>query len=296
MKTSKKSIIHIVAGTAMTIFILFSVFSASVAWFETIANRKGDLSPMPVKDTKGRFSKMTFHPLVSQHLEYVEDNCTFSFNKTPLGTITYDWTTRTTSSTGTTNIVLNEYTTLDQYQPILLLIELNDEYVAASDGDIGVRAILDDSTTGFLGARKKVDAQSDEEEPYYNLDDSSIYKEISSTRYFWLSSAVRFFARPFSVASFTTTFGNSETYTYRLGDCHESYFFDIESNSETYDIYRSVDIYSSLANDTVKYIGVVVDYYRDAIEFIYSTFLGDSVLDSYMGELNFLCDWSTEVR
>ena len=44
-----------------------------------------------------------------------------------------------------------------------------------------------------------------------------------------------------------------------------------------------------------KYIAVIIDYYSDAIEYIYSSFLGDPILESYDSILHFICDWTMEV-
>ena len=49
------------------------------------------------------------------------------------------------------------------------------------------------------------------------------------------------------------------------------------------------------SSSATKYVAVIIDYFSDAIEYIYSSFLGDSVLESYDSILRFICDWQMEV-
>ena len=49
------------------------------------------------------------------------------------------------------------------------------------------------------------------------------------------------------------------------------------------------------SNSATKYVAVIIDYFSDAIEYIYSSFLGDSTLESYDSILRFICDWQMEV-
>ena len=51
----------------MCIFTLFSVFSASLAWFEMIKNVGGTANSMPVQDHDGILSRITFHSLNSTY-------------------------------------------------------------------------------------------------------------------------------------------------------------------------------------------------------------------------------------
>lgn len=70
-------------------------------------------------------------------------------------------------------------------------------------------------------------------------------------------------------------------------------FVDLSQQPES-SFNKTVDsIFES--NSATKYAAVIVDYYSDAIEYIYSSYLGDAVLQSYDSILHFICDWTMEV-
>lgn len=280
----------------MCIFTLFSVFSASYAWFQSILSQSGAGNSFPVKNLAGKFKQMTFHQLASngKTVSTVEENCSFKFNKTPVGTISYNWETNEPVTSGTTSIALNAYETLDRYQPMLLLIELQKEYTNLEASEVQVYANVEEAEgKGFIGARDEVTNA-----PVYDLSDSSIYQTKNNIKYYWLSSVVRFFSKSFNASAFTTLSSGS-TYDFILGNMdNEAHFVDINNSDETSSFNNTVEIYNSPAGGSVQYIALIVDYYPDAIEFIYSTFLGDATLESaeYDYELNYLCDWGMEVR
>lgn len=70
--------------------------------------------------------------------------------------------------------------------------------------------------------------------------------------------------------------------------------FYVEDDVEQSRFNQTIDpVYASTGD--VQYIAVIVDYYSDAIEYIYSSFLGDPILESYDSVLHFICDWTMEV-
>ena len=63
--------------------------------------------------------------------------------------------------------------------------------------------------------------------------------------------------------------------------------------TEVTNFVQNTSVYSSPAGKHIKHIALVIDYYADAIEFIYSTYLGNRTLENYFnGILNFTCDWT----
>ena len=284
----------------MCIFTLFSVFSASLAWFEMIKKVDETANNMPVSDIYGKFKQVTFHELEHKSIDEDEDDCSFSFNKTPVGTISYDWHAKEITRSGTTSISLDDYQLLDQYHPVLLLIQLQKQYTALTNGDISVSADATDSSLqnakDFLGQKvtHQIDENTEEIVPKYQLDDSSIYTTISNKNYYWMSSVSRFFAQPFDTNGFTTL-SSGEYYNFTLGDMQESHFVNIQSSTETFTFNPEVTIYSANQNDNVEYIAVIIDYYPDAVESVYSTFLGNAILENANYELDYRCDWSMGV-
>ena len=284
MKKLNKKSVKIIAATSMCIFTLFSVFSASVAWFQAIIQRNVDSNTFAVEDLAGKFKQMTFHELASngKTISTDEEACSFKFNKNPFGSIAYNWDTKEFSYLGSTSISLNAYETLDRYQPAL------------DQGEVAISAIVDEAEgKGFIGARDE-----DTNAPVYDLSDSSIYETKSGANYYWMSSIIRFFSKSFDASSFET-FSSASTYDLTLGDMSkQSHFVEIDDSTETSVFNNNVNIFESAASSSVQYIAIIVDYYPDAVEFIYSTFLGDSTLESaeYDYELRYTCDWKMEVR
>ena len=280
----------------MCIFTLFAAFSASVAWFQMVTQEATQSDSMAVKNVYGKFKQMTFHTLATngKTISTNEAQCSFKFNKTPVGTISYNWDTKQYSNTGTTTIALNAYETLDRYQPMLLLVELQKEYSGLSAGDLLISAEVDEvEGKGFIGSRNQTDNT-----PEYDLSDSSIYQVKNSIKYYWLSSVIRFFSKSFTTNTFNT-FSSGDTYDLTLGNMdNQAHFVDINNSNETSDFNEQINVYSSPANSATKYVAIIVDYFPDAVEFIYSTYLGDATLESaeYDYELNYLCDWKMEVH
>jgi len=295
LKMTKRGM-KIAAATAMTVFTLFACFSASVAWFQAIQNQNDDSDSFSITDLAGRFKQMTFHELAAngKTVSTNESACSFKFNKAVSGSISYDWNRKQFSTSGTTTISLNPYETLDRYQPMLLLIELQEEYKNVGANEIAVTATVDHvDGKGFIGER---DAQTNE--PIYDLSDEDIYETKNGVNYYWLSSVIRFFSKSFSASAFTS-FSSGSTYDFTLGNMEsQSHFVDINSSTETATFSENINIYGSQANSSVQYIAIIVDYFPDAVEFIYSTYLGDATLESaeYDYELNYSCDWKMEVR
>ena len=295
-KRANNALLKIVAATSVTIFSLFAVFTGSLAWFQTIKQQRDTADTMRVNDLAGKFKQMTFHNLADngKTISTNEAQCSFKFNKTAAGTISYNWSTKQFNNTGTTSIALNPYETLDRYQPILLLIEFQQEYQDLGAGDAVISATVNHvDGKGFIGARNATTNS-----PEYDLSNSNIYQTINNKNYYWLSSVIRFFSKSFDASSFSTLSSGS-TYDFTLGNMdNQSHFVSINSSNETSSFTESIDIYSSPADTDIQYIAVIVDYFPDAVEFIYSTFLGDATLESaeYDYELNYLCDWKMEVR
>ena len=72
-------------------------------------------------------------------------------------------------------------------------------------------------------------------------------------------------------------------------------FVDVDNEAESTS-FKNEAVWADFTSGTVKYVAVVIDYYVDAIEYIYSTFLGDYTLEiSYDYLIYFMCDWSLEV-
>lgn len=269
----------------MAIFSLLSAFSASFAWFTAMRKNTESTDNFEIKSAAGKLKKVTFHQMTDKYIGDSYEESTFSFDKDPVGTLTYNWDTKAFVPTGTTAVKLENYDYLDHEQPLLMLIELNEEY----DDSIVITLNTDSDEQSFIGARNS------DQTAAHELDDESLFiKTVDGKPYFGLSSAVKFHTIQYSEDDFEDAFGESDVYEYTNLNNQKSFVtVNNVDDSSSFSTTISPLIQTSGA---VKYIAVVIDYYSDAIEYIYSTFLGDTTLeDDYDSFLYFVCDWSMEV-
>lgn len=296
MKTIGKKNLKIIAATSMAIFSLLATFTASFAWFVSRIEEGDDIDDFVVRTTSGKFKSLTFHTLNSKSMHDTYEESTFSFNKEALGTISYDWTTTSFSYSGNTNPALDGYDYLDREQPILMMIELVEEYDSANGDVVDISLITDLNNQVFIGERDETDST-----PLYDLLDTTYIVDTGtvvrdeqevSVNYYGLSNAVQFYPIQLSQNDYTTL--NSGDYYTFTNLSNVKSFVSITNSDDSSSFSNTVNIIQT--SGKVKYIAIIMDYYSDAIEYIYSTFLGDSTLEgTYEGFLYFKCDWKMEV-
>ena len=289
-KLTRKSL-KLAGATMMSIFSLASVFAATYAWFAM--NTAVDATGMQITTgIKGKFSKISYHQMTTASADE------YHFNKTPTAYMTFDWSTMTLSSPKDGNdqtlasfdLVMGAYNPLDQVKPVLVLIELDKEYNTSTEGNVVVKGVTE--TTGFLGEK---DANK---QPEHTLGEDLILKVAGGHDYYPLSSVVTFRNTSFSSEAYATWNSNS-TYDITLADTSPSSdrdFTVVDNLNDTSSFEDNITIYDSGNNTTLKYIAIVVNYKPTAIEYIYSTYLGDPVLGgTYEDTLYFTCDWVWEI-
>lgn len=311
--------LKIVAATSVTIFSLLVLFIGTYAWFESSLRRTEEGDNFEVSVLDGKLKGIYIHHVANNGV--VIDSQTgkpssFTFNTSYSGKITYDWENKTANYTGDTSITLDQYTPLNHDHPVLLVFELDDAYSIGYDGEIVIRATTE--TPGFLGERDETNNNA----PVYGLTTTGVYQTKtvgSETQYYYaLSSVTNFYCTDSSSELYNkdgsdnnTTLINP-TYSYSsLRNREQSIaakeldpeavvpdlsFTAINNSDETSNFNQRPTIYTSRADTSVRYISVVLDYYSDAIEYIYSTFLGNDTLEyQFHNELDFLCDWGLEI-
>lgn len=286
----KNNKLRILAATSVTVFSLAVAFTGAFAWLSINKTVNSNGANNAIQNVNGKLKSVTFHRLSSKVTDAEGKATSFSFYKNASGTITYNWSNSTgtyiPSTSGDIRIQLDNYNLLDQEHPLLLLLEFDSEYNTTNDY---IEITATSHTTDFIGGRDPTTHQ-----PVYDLND--VYKTIDDEPYYGLSSIAYFYKKAMSQTAYDT-FNNSQVYTLTKTELVEAgRFTDIDNENETSTYSRQITI-DKETSGSVKYIALVVDYYVDAIEYIYSTFLGDSVLESpaYNYTLNFICDWTMEI-
>ena len=239
-----------------------------------------------------------------------------------------------TNDTPTDEWILGDYYYDDRDHPMLIVFAFDKDYTSSSVGDMYVQgkttvggeiqyayAVEDTEHTtplyttngGFLGAR--VDTGVNAGAPYYTLPqsqvndanhtDSILMRRVPGVDdlgnpmnydYYALSSVVSFQYRTFNNTEYTTFSNANSTLDFALNTLTEGESFTtINTGTDKYLFNQNPYFYKSDGHSTVRYIAIVVNYSPEAIGYIYSTYLGDSGLDSYWGVLRFDCDWRFEV-
>lgn len=257
----------------------------------------------------------------------------FKFVKNPFITYKYNWGEGKleTEDTPKKEWAMGEYYYDDREHPMLIIFEFDKDYVSTDVGDIYIQGITTvggeiqnayaESDTehtnplytingGFLGAR------DDDGVPLYSLPQTQVNDAThpdsilmrnnipgvdemgnpTTFDYYALSSVVDFQYRTFDSSSYETFSNSNNTLNFAFNTLSESESFTtINTSTDKYLFNQKPYFYKSDGHSTVKYVALVMNYSPEAIGYIYSTYLGDSGLDSYWGVLRFDCDWRFEV-
>ena len=288
--------LKIVSATAMTIFSLATVFAATIAWFSTNTETASDGMGLNVSYASGRLSYIELHQLNS--IAYNRDIPTYKFATLPYCTLTYNWAAGDFAVEGNNNIFqLGQYTLLDQEHPVLMIFALDRQYTSETNGDIYIKGLTD--VGGFLG-----DVVNDL--PKYDLGDPTeeiFVKRVVdgdvTTDYYALSSVVKFSYKTYTTSAYNTFTQDATTLDFVSNDASlkkGQSFVHFEDEDSTPIYTQQPTIYSSTAGEQLQYIAVIMNYYPDALNAIFTTYLRDTVLDdTYDGYLNFACDWTLEI-
>lgn len=260
-KKSGNKTLKIVCATSLCIFSLLSVFVGAWAWF--IAKRSVGVSndDFKINNIGEVVSSVEFHTL-NQEKE-IDGVTYYLFNKTPSSTVTIE----DGEGTQTGSISLGTYSSLDPHHPVLMLFELNNAAAATI---------------------------SLETDSFYITDGV----ELAATNN-PLSSVVEFYSftysstrrDPTSLYSRTKTVDGTDYYSLGTSEfipgTNSSSFVDMNNGEFTGTFNSEVSVYNG-STSGMEYIGIVVDYYAESLEYIFSHYMGNSLLDN---EITFACDW-----
>ena len=212
---------------------------------------------------------------------------------------------------------MGNFTPLDTEHHILILFTFQEDFVSTTPGDMFIKGIT--NTDGFLGATIN-------KQPKYNLGrtsptlwrgskdvpvinpstgevvtDPSTGEVVTKTvDCYPLSSVVNFKGAEYSASQYNTLKTNSTTGRIDIPTksiSKRAAFMDFATYGDGSDFTKEPTIFESAGEgETIKHIALIVNYDEDAIIAIYSTYLGNRILEeTYGGDLYFTCDWSLEV-
>ena len=267
MKIKGSKIGTIVASTGVVIFTLAAAFSGSYAWFQAMRNPTTSADDFKIVNTGSNVSAIEFHQFAGiQEIDEVEY---FTFNPTPAGEVTIDENQQATY-TIQGGLQMAEYTTDDPHHPILILLTLTG------------------SPNAMIKARRTTI------DPSYDYMASDEYTLVDTGNP--LSSVVEFYSFLYTPTGDTSLSGRTKNGYYTLlasdfeRDTSDAKSFpEFDDSGDYTDNFRSqVSIYNG-STVGYSYLGIVVDYFAESLEYIFSYFLGNDYLTD---GLSFSCDWS----
>ncbi|MCR5078974.1 MAG: hypothetical protein K6B65_03530 [Bacilli bacterium] len=214
---------------------------------------------MEVASLTGSFRTLTVHPWDEEN----STDSTYVFESSAVATYTYNENSDSvtlTKATGVTTFGLERYSLLEPSQPVLYLFQFEADTL---DSEISIEATS--STETFLGSVEN--GLEAEDNP--------------------LSSVVKFSS---------ISFGSTPSYSITKTDLsEEDHFVEMSQDGGTFNSYnKEKTFYFGTADSEMRYVGIVFDYYAEAMEYIYSMNLGNDVLMTLNidEDVGFKFDWT----
>lgn len=269
---SKKNL-KIIGATGMAIFSLTAVFTAVMAWF-TLANNEVSASSLVIKalPTSTAFSKLTIHRCIlnqSSSSKYVfDENPIFEYNPSEQ--------TETISEPEVLEVL--DYSELNSTQPVLLLFHLSDDDP-------------DDEENGYTASDVCLTAKTAIAEYVSVITNAA--NDPGYVKKFPFSHCVKFQSIDCTLDDFPF---NGVLTSGANGLSEQMSFVTFDGNEMDYT--NSLTLYKGADNDERKltYIGIVMDYYEDAISYLVDiqNETSTNVINDN-GRIGFYCDWVMEL-
>lgn len=291
MKRTGNKNLKIVAATMMTIFSLFTCFSAAAAWFIGVRNQGSDVDGFEVKTTDGLLNRITVHPLIDdfEHA-FIDDEYgfnighNFDLSEEKMSVFQMVWASDEDVKFSL-KMNMGEYELLQQTNPLLILFHFN-EAVPANEVTINATA-KDDSTAYFDSDDSKRKPLTQDENPLSAITKfssvsfaSDILPKTSAEVEEDSSSAI------FPVYTSNAPAGSPNKTSNPIT-------FTKMTNEGVFDEYDTeATFYSSTNTTTIECIGIVIDYFSEAIDYLYYLNLGSEVISNIETGVRFNCDWT----
>ena len=284
-KTGRHMNIKLVSAVGLCSFSVVAVVVSTIAWFTSLTAIHNPNSGMAVYAPNGYFDYLSLHEIVNIDYEHF----TFQFDRTEKGRAYLDSENGGVSTQGTFSIEMGEFSLIDPHHPLLMLVHLNEEVDLSVEGAEKVNIYAESSSQEYFALA------GPDGNPVHEIQQEGNP----------LSSVVAFYAKSYlSTDSVITTAGSytdEEEHSYSTYDLPMAeYIADYAGFTrttfvqfdETTSEYFSFDSTQNLFTATTgkhEYIAIVVDYYSYALEYVYSTYLSNPVLNE---TIYFSCDWS----
>ena len=284
MKRTGSPIIKIAAATSMVVFSLSAAFAGSIAWFNSVSSLAQGANDFKVEAMHSAFKSLTIFPSID-----TDRNTMYFDMENPLqqvGVESWNPFTPNYKYNNRPTIALGEYDLLEPSQPVLAVIDFSEDVTPTVDEPIHIRA--NSSKNYYLGSVASIEGKDDVRNKYP------------------LSSVVACYTNPFNIESSgyqtsshsvtrgntTTTYSKVWSLTYANRDSYtRSSFvrFDTETTSvvEGPHFDQNITVYKATSG-TIRSIAMVIDYYGNAIDYVFNNFLG-------LEEMDFACDWTTVI-
>lgn len=314
-KRSGNGLIKIVSATAVSVFSLFSLIMGSYAWFSLNLNAVSNGANLYVGDVGTAVKSISVHEFYGA----TTDNVTLGFNPTPDHSVTWS------DFSGNESVLfdMGTYSLGDPHHPVLYLFETdgNDEVIKLLT-DFCYLANEKPSYTVTVSSYSNLSTYSDGTKVLVEADErhggtSSIYEAVDGNLEMkWidlqndtdnpLSSIIQahYFIFDYNPKTSNTVTGTlkvngteqQKTYIpFLSAQCEAEYtdnmssFVSFETTTPLYS--NETTLYEGSTFDN-GYIGIVFDYYPEAIQYIYTHFLGHEYLNR---GLEFTCDWDMTI-
>lgn len=237
---NKKKNFKIIAATSMTIFSLFTLFCASMAWFMAAKSVDNSDDGFFIKQASSVVTSIDIHTLQSENTAYV-------YNESVSATYTVSGTSASTSSSA---IDIGYYSQLRANQSVLLIFNLD--------------TTVDNFKISLTATSTLTEANS-----LVYVVDGEAKNPVTSTTGNSLSTIIKF--KPIFFTNDTPTYDLSST-------TFENEYSFVTLSSTTISINDSLTILDT--SDSHSCFGLVMEYSTDIIEYIYSINLGNNVIES----------------
>ena len=273
----KNSNLKLISAISVSIFSLAVLFMGTFAWFTALRDRQlATSNPFPISATAANFDKITIHTLNSTV------DGTYKFNADDSHWVDDDGVYHGDP------INFGTYTIMSRVHPILLIFHFREQITPDVNNPVSITAVTEetfvadgelDETTG----NKKIKIEA-EDNPLSSIIEFKSFSYANNTAGAGGTSAVT------GISSYNST---TATFDYTVASLSGSdSFVNLTNNNGdiTYNDFDDEKTFFSATSGNIRYVAIVFNYYVDALDYIYSYYLGSDAMER--DYILFKCDWT----